>query len=271
MTALKEFPLKNYFQKIDETTLLTAEQEHELALRVREGDIEARDHMIRANLRLVVFFARRLAGRGMSMEDLIQEGNIGLMRAVEGFNPDVETRFTTYARFWIVRVMRNALEKASTAVRLPGYAIDLVAKWKQNTAKLTDQTGCPPTEEQVARKMNLSPKQLKIVQKGLRIYNATPCASHDENPCENILIDAAITPDNVMADSEETAKAVHLLERLDDREATILRLRFGLGGEEPMILSEIGARLGLTRERVRQIEKLGLGRLRDLIDHDTAA
>src|SRR5947199_1946150 len=144
-------PLETYLREINETPLLNAEEERQLAYRIRErGDSEARDQMVRANLRLVVNIARAYVGKGLGLQDLIEEGNLGLLRAVEGFNPDMETRFSTYASYWIKQSIKRALVNTAKTIRIPAYMVELLAKWRRASAKLQEELGRAPTQEEVA-------------------------------------------------------------------------------------------------------------------------
>src|SRR5262249_33700121 len=172
-------PLETYLRDINQTPLLDAEQEQELARRVERGDPEARDHPIRANLRLVVSRARAYAGRGLAMEDLIAEGNLGLMRAAEGFDASRGLRFSTYATYWIKQSIKRGLVNTAKAIRLPAYTVELVTKWRQATAALQEKLGRAPTQDEVADDLNLSAKRLKIVQKALRVYHAAAQEQED--------------------------------------------------------------------------------------------
>jgi RNA polymerase primary sigma factor len=256
----------SYLAEINETALLDADEERALAYRIREGDIEARDHLVRANLRLVVRIARDYLGRGLCLQDLVQEGSLGLMRAVEGFDPDMGTRFTTYASYWIKQSIRRGLDNMTKTIRVPAYMVDLLAKWRRETARLQEELGRPPTQEEVARALNLSRKKLNIIKKALRIYNAAPQTDQSEpgGSLGELLLDSRTTaPGAEMARSEELNQVLDMLDGLPERDAQVLRLRFGLAGEEPMTLQEVGKRLNLTRERVRQIERDALARLRE--------
>jgi RNA polymerase primary sigma factor len=149
-------PLETYLREINETPLLNAEEEKELAYRIRErGDSEARDQMVRANLRLVVNIARAYVGKGLGLQDLIEEGNLGLLRAVEGFNPDMETRFSTYASYWIKQSIKRALVNTAKTIRIPAYMVELLAKWRRASAKLQEKLGRAPTQEEVASDLDL--------------------------------------------------------------------------------------------------------------------
>src|SRR5262245_50389862 len=143
-------PLATYFSEIDATPLLSAEEEADLAFRVREGDAEARDHLVRANLRLVVSIARGYLGMGMELADLIAEGNLGVLRAVEGFDPTMKTRFSTYAGYWIKQSIRRGLINTGKTVRVPVYMAQLMTEWRRAAAGLQEELGRPPTEEEVA-------------------------------------------------------------------------------------------------------------------------
>jgi RNA polymerase primary sigma factor len=169
-------PLEIYLREINETPLLDAEEERELAYRIEEGDTEARDHMVRANLRLVVNIARGYVRSGLGMQDLIEEGNLGLLRAVEGFDPSLNIRFSTYASYWIRQSIKRGVINTGKTVRLPAYMVELMTKWHRAAAALQEELGRAPTEEEVACRLHLSKKKLAIIKKSLRIHNATPQA-----------------------------------------------------------------------------------------------
>src|SRR5213596_2421084 len=158
-------PLETYLREINETPLLNAEEEKELAYRIEDGDSEARDRMVRANLRLVVNIARSYTGKGLGLQDLIAEGNLGLMRAVEGFDPAMNTRFSTYASYWIKQSIKRAVINTGKTIRIPAYMNELLVKWRRATAKLQDKLGRNPTNEEVARFMNPPKKKLNIIKK----------------------------------------------------------------------------------------------------------
>jgi RNA polymerase primary sigma factor len=257
-------PLETYLREINETALLTADQEKELARAIGVGSTEARDQMVRANLRLVVNIARGYTGKGLALQDLIEEGNLGLLRAVEGFDPNMNTRFSTYASYWIKQSIKRALVNTAKTIRIPAYMVELLAKWRRATNKLTDELGRPPTTEEVAKLLGLPKKKLNIIKKAIRVYNSTPQADQGEQgwSIEEMLHDSrAKTPDNEMVETDDLKHVMVLLEKMDAREATVLRMRFGLNDEEPKTLKEIGECLGLTRERVRQIESEALAKL----------
>ena len=264
-------PLETYLREINETALLTADQEKVLARRIGVGDTEARDQMVRANLRLVVNIARGYTGKGLALQDLIEEGNLGLLRAVEGFDPNMNTRFSTYASYWIKQSIKRALVNTAKTIRIPAYMVELLAKWRRATNKLTDELGRPPTHEEVAKLLGLPRKKLNIIKKAIRVYNSAPQTDQGEQgwSIDEMLMDSrSKTPDNEMVETDDLKHVMVLLEKMDKREATVLRMRFGLDDEEPKTLKEIGECLGLTRERVRQIESEALQKLSESLCGD---
>jgi RNA polymerase primary sigma factor len=264
-------PLETYLREINETPLLSAAQEKELAYRIETGDAEARDQMVRANLRLVVNIARGYTGKGLGLQDLIEEGNLGLLRAVEGFDPSMNTRFSTYASYWIKQSIKRALVNTAKTIRIPAYMVELLAKWRRASTKLQDELGRPPTHEEVAKVLGLPKKKLNIIKKAIRVYNSAPQTDQPETgwSIDEMLMDArSKSPDMEMVETDDLSHVMHLLDKMDKREATVLRMRFGLDDEEPKTLKEIGECLGLTRERVRQIESEALSKLSESLSTD---
>ena len=259
-------PLQIYLQDINATPLLSAEEERTLADRVAEGDPYAREHMVKANLRLVVNIARGYLNKGLSLEDLIEEGNLGLMRAVEGYDGGMETRFSTYASYWIKQSIRRSVMNNGKPIRLPAYMVSLLSKWRRVTTVLTERLGRTPTPEEIGKALRLSKKKVGIVAKAIKVNNLTP---RPEGPEEDggFLIDDVLTddrirpPDDVLGEADDLERIFARIGELDAREATVIRMRFGLEPYAPMTLREIGENLKLTRERVRQLETLALGRL----------
>jgi len=263
-TASLQTPLETYLREINETALLTAKDERDLAGAIADGDVRARDRMVRANLRLVVNIARGYTGKGLSLQDLIEEGNLGLLRAVEGFDPAVGTRFSTYASYWIKQSIKRALINSAKTIRIPAYMVELLSKWRRASARLSEELGRTPTPEEVARVLGLQKKKLPIIKKAIRIYNSTPQTDQADTGWSlgEIVMDERLkTPEDELVEHDVLKHVREMLHTMDQREATVLKMRFGLDDHEPHTLKEIGESLGLTRERVRQIETEALGKL----------
>lgn len=280
--------LQQYLKQINESALLTAEEEKDLARaiargvsasqRFARGEItiaqkeefenaanQARERMIRSNLRLVVNIAKAYGNRGMPLADLIEEGNLGLLRAVEGFDPDMGARFSTYASWWIKQAIKRALINAVQPVHIPAYMVEMIARWKQAHSELNEELGRSPTVQEIAERMKLPERKVRIIKRAVRAFSApTQSASTDGGALLSEMLpdEKAPGPDEIIFNEAESELLARLVDSLDPREATILRLRYGLDDEEEaMTLKDIGARIGLTRERVRQIEAEALRKL----------
>ncbi len=264
LSSAAQNPLETYLREINETALLTAEQEKELSYRINDGEKEARDQMVRANLRLVVNIARSYTGKGLPLQDLIEEGTLGLLRAVEGFDPTMNTRFSTYASYWIKQSIKRALINSAKTIRIPAYMVELLTKWRRATTKLLDELKRTPTAEEIAAELGIAKKKLRIVKKAIQLYNATPQTEQADSGWslgEMVADERNKDPEMEMVENDNLTHVRQMLATMDSREATILRMRFGLDDAEPKTLKEIGETLGLTRERVRQIENEALDKL----------
>lgn len=254
-------PYSVYLREIDQSALLSAAEEAHLAKETLAGCTEARDRMVRGNLRLVVSIARKYVRRGMDIQDLVEEGNLGLLRAVESFDPGMNTRFSTYATFWIRQSIKRGVLNSLKTVRIPAYMATLMAKWQRATNKLSDDFGRPPTREEVAGYLGLSAKKVRVIQKAIQIHNSGPYRDTTEDAWDISEIPLEVPPSR--PSGEEVAQVLALLDKMDKREAAILRMRFGLHDGPPMTLKQVGENLGLTRERVRQIARGALSKLAD--------
>lgn len=257
-------PLETYLREINETALLNAQEEKDLARAIAKGDVRARDRMVRANLRLVVNIARGYTGKGLGLQDLIEEGNLGLLRAVEGFDPDVGTRFSTYASYWIKQSIKRSLINSAKTIRIPAYMVELLSKWRRATIRLSDELRRNPTPEEVARLLGLPKRKLPIIKKAIQIYNSTPQTDQSDSGwslSEMVTDERTRNPADILLENDVLRHVKSMLGDLGDREASVLKMRFGLENTEPHTLKEIGEKLGLTRERVRQIETEALKRL----------
>ncbi len=259
--------LQLYLRQINESPLLTADEEKALARRIiHQQDAAARERMVRSNLRLVVNIAKNYVNRGLSLPDLIEEGNIGLLKAVEGFDPENGSRFSTYASWWIKQAIKRALINGVQPIHIPAYMVELMTKFKIANRELEDTLGRLPSIDELSEHMKMSRKKLNIIKKAVKAYNSpTQSGSADGELTINELVADTHNPgpDDAVMGTDDLQHLGELLQHIDQREATILKLRYGLEGDEPMTLKQIGQRIGLTRERVRQIEHEALAKLRD--------
>ena len=259
-----------YLREIGQVKLLTPEEEIELAARIKAGDKKAREHMIKANLRLVVKIARDYEGLGLPLLDLISEGNIGLMKAVERFDPKKGGKLSTYAAWWIKQAIKRALANQSKTIRLPVHLVDKIARMRRVAMELQEELGREPTDEELAAELGTTAArvaQMRTAAIRPASLDAPLSDDEDSNSFGEIVQDeSAHTPYEELEEKTVTAMLRELLARLDEREAKILTRRFGLDGNPPQTLEEVGEQFGVTRERVRQIQNIALRKLRRMIE-----
>jgi RNA polymerase primary sigma factor len=264
-----ETAIKLYLREIGQVKLLTPEEEIELAARIKKGDKKARELMIKANLRLVVKIAHDYESFGLPLLDLISEGNIGLMKAVERFDPAKGGKLSTYGSWWIKQSIKRALANQSKTIRLPVHLVDKISKMRRTAMKLQEIFGREPTDEELAEEMGMSVSRVgQMRTAAIRPTSLDAPIGDDESNsfAEVVQDDNASTPYEQLDDKTATAMLQELVKTLDERESTILRYRFGLDGGSEKTLEEVGAKFGVTRERVRQIQNIALLKLRKMIE-----
>ena len=257
-----------YLAEIARIPLLTREEEHALAERLRAGDEAAKQRMIEANLRLVVQIARRYLNRGLPLPDLIEEGNLGLLRAVEKFEPARGTRFSTYATWWIRQAITRALANQARTIRLPVHVELLLTRYMREQRRLTQALGRPPTTDELARALGTSEREIDELEEVRQhpVSLDAPAGPDSTATLGDLIADRLGTGADTFVDLfRQRADLVAVLDDLAPNERTVLRRRFGLEGDEPETLETIGQRLSLSRERVRQLEGSGLRKLRGLL------
>jgi len=264
-------PISLYMREVGEVPLLTREEEVKLAARIKRGDKKAREHMIRANLRLVVKIARQYEGLGLPLLDLINEGNIGLMKAVERFDPAKGGKLSTYSSWWIKQSIRRGLANQGKTIRLPVHVADKIYHLRLAELRLQELLGREPTEEELAQELNTTPRRIAALRTAA-IRPASldaPLGDADSSRLGEVVPDeTAANPAESLERRTTTAKVLELVDRLPDREASILRYRFGLDGGSEKTLEEVGKKFGVTRERIRQLQNLALGKLRQMLEED---
>ncbi len=258
--AAADSNLQVYFTQIQGTPLLTAQQERDLARRILDHqDPEARDLMIRANLRLVVAIAKKYANRGLNLQDLIEEGNVGLVRAVETFSPDHGARFSTYGSWWIKQSIKRALINAVQPVHVPAYMVELITKWRRAARQLEERHGRPASIEEMAHVLELPMKKARAVRAAAHAFqraaqSATDSDGESFNMVDRLQDNMTPGPAESLLTADQVSTLRRMLDQIDPREAMILRMRYGIDGQDALTLKEIGEKIGLTRERVRQLE-----------------
>jgi RNA polymerase primary sigma factor len=267
-TITFDITIKEYLKEIDEASLLTVEQEHSLGkLVVEENDPQAREQLVRSNLRLVVNIAKKYVGRGMSLGDLIEEGNLGLIKAVDYFDPDYGTRFSTYAAWWIKQSIKRALLANVQPVHIPTYMVALMNQWRHTTAELQNRLGRTLDVEEMAEIMHLPLRKAKIIHHIVEILSSVKDTSGSDNADDNQVLEETLQdqnagkPEDTLVADEERTKVLGLLNEIEPREADVLKSHYGLDGRRPMTLKQIGKKVGLTRERIRQIQRSALTKL----------
>jgi RNA polymerase primary sigma factor len=261
--------IKLYLREIGQVKLLTPQEEIELAAKIKKGDKKAREHMIKANLRLVVKIARDYEGIGLPLLDLISEGNIGLMKAVERFDPAKGGKLSTYGSWWIKQSIKRALANQSKTIRLPVHLVDKIAKMRRVAMQLQEEFGREPTDEELAEELQTTSSriaQMRMASVRPASLDA-PIGDDDSNSFSEIVQDEnAETPYEMLEDKTVTGMLADMVKKLDPREATILHFRFGLDGGSERTLEEVGEKFNVTRERVRQIQNIALRKMRKMIE-----
>jgi RNA polymerase primary sigma factor len=260
-----ESGMRIYMREIAQTPLLTQEEEVDLAAKIRAGDPEARSKMIRANLRLVVKIAHDYSHFGLPMADLISEGNIGLMKAVERFDPSKGGKLSTYAAWWIKQSIKRALANQSKTIRLPVHLVDKIAKIRRLSVSLSEELGREPTDDELAEEVGIpAPKlaQLRVASMRPASLDAPVSEEDSKELGETVGDEEAHSPLEQLSDSNLIDELGGILGVLDERERRIITARFGLEGGNPKTLEEVGRRFGVTRERIRQLQNGALRKLR---------
>ena len=261
--------IKLYLREIGQVKLLTPQEEIELAAKIKKGDKKAREQMIKANLRLVVKIARDYEGIGLPLLDLISEGNIGLMKAVERFDPSKGGKLSTYGSWWIKQSIKRALANQSKTIRLPVHLVDKISKMRRTAMRLQEELGREPTDDELGEELGISGSrvaQMRMAAVRPASLDA-PIGDEDSNNFAEVVQDEnADTPYEQLEDKTVTGMLQEMVKTLDQREATILRYRFGLDGGPERTLEEVGKKFNVTRERVRQIQNIALRKLRKMIE-----
>jgi RNA polymerase primary sigma factor len=261
--------LQLYLREIGQVKLLTPEEEITLARRIRRGDKKAREQMITANLRFVVKIARDYQGMGLPLLDLINEGNIGLMKGVQRFDPRKGAKLSSYAAWWIKQAIRRALSNTSKTIRLPVHVVDKMAHIRKAEARLHESLDREPTDEEVAADLGLNARRVRQYREASRapVSLDSPISTDDSTAISEHVADAsAVAPFEELVKNNDHALMQEVLATLDKRESRILAMRFGLDDGRAKTLEEVGARLGVTRERIRQIQEQALEKMRVKID-----
>lgn len=266
--AFADDSVRLYLREIGKIPLLSPEEEAELAQKVIKGDKKAKDKLAEANMRLVVSIAKRYSGRGLDFLDLIQEGNTGLLRAVEKFDPSKGFKFSTYATWWIRQAITRAIADQARTIRIPVHMVETINKVLRATRKLTQELNREPTVEEIAKEMDMEPEKIEYVMKIKQdIASLDQSVGRDGDDEDSVLGDFVedeerISPEDSAANQILKEQLASIISTLSEREQKIIKLRFGIGGGRPHTLEEVGAEFSVTRERIRQIEAKALSKLR---------
>lgn len=266
--AFADDSVRLYLREIGKIPLLTPEEEADLAQRIVKGDKKAKDKMVESNMRLVVSIAKRYGGRGLDFLDLIQEGNTGLLRAVEKFDPDKGFKFSTYATWWVRQAITRAIADQARTIRIPVHMVETINKVLRTTRKLTADLNREPTNEEIAKELGMEPEKIDYVMRIKQdIASLDASVGRDGDDEDSVLGDFVedeerISPEDSAANQILKEQLSEIIATLSDREQKIIRLRFGIGGGRPHTLEEVGNEFDVTRERIRQIEAKALSKLR---------
>jgi RNA polymerase primary sigma factor len=266
MSQQPDSNIKYYLSEISKTPLLTIQEEIELAERIKMGDQDARDHLIRANLRLVVKIARDYSGYGLSLSDLISEGNIGLMQAVDRFDPEKGGKLSTYGSWWIKQSIKRALANQSKTIRLPIHMVDKIARLRRIAASLTETLGREPTDEEIVEATGIPRQKIAMLKQASQRPTSLDAPINEGESMEysEIVRDETVqSPFDALADKNMQNEISGLLSILNERELKIINERFGLTGKKPMLLEDVGREFGVSRERIRQLQNAALTKMRN--------
>ena len=257
--------LKLYLREISKTPLLTIQEENDLAERIKMGDRDARDHMIKANLRLVVKIAHDYSGYGLSLSDLVSEGNIGLMNAVERFDPEKGGKLSTYGAWWIKQSIKRALANQSKTIRLPIHMVDKIARMRRISSILAESLGREPSDDELATELGLPRQKIAMLKQAAQRPTSLDAPVNEGEAMEYgdiISDDSASDPLEALSDKNLHGEIDGLLSILNERERRIIDERFGLSGLKPMLLEDVGREFGVSRERIRQLQNSALAKMR---------
>ena len=266
--AFADDSVRLYLREIGKIPLLTPEEEADLAKRIVKGDKKAKDKMVESNMRLVVSIAKRYGGRGLDFLDLIQEGNTGLLRAVEKFDPDKGFKFSTYATWWVRQAITRAIADQARTIRIPVHMVETINKVLRTSRKLTSELNREPTNEEIAKELDMEPEKIDYVMRIKQDIASLDASVGREGDDEDSVLGDFVEDEERDSPEESAANQIlkeqlsEIIATLTDREQKIIRLRFGIGGGRPHTLEEVGNEFDVTRERIRQIEAKALSKLR---------